>query len=145
MTPEALKLLAVVLARDGGFFDIKANVAARTELGVSGYLRMNSRQAVPSDDHTDGPHRSGAWQQGEAGRVTARASAAAGSCTWPYAAARSFTREVATRKASTPPRVRYRTYAPRRLERSEPQIEQHSGRPRPRNRRTPVLEAYWAP
>jgi hypothetical protein len=38
MTPEALKLLAVVLGRDGGFFDIKANVAARTELGVSGYL-----------------------------------------------------------------------------------------------------------
>jgi hypothetical protein len=40
MTPEALKLLAVVLARDGGIFDIKANVAARTELGVSGYLRI---------------------------------------------------------------------------------------------------------
>jgi hypothetical protein len=40
MTPEALKLLAVVLARDGGFFDIKANVAARTELGASGYLRI---------------------------------------------------------------------------------------------------------
>ena len=38
MTPEALKLLAVVLAR--GFFDIKANVAARTELGASGYLRI---------------------------------------------------------------------------------------------------------
>src|SRR5215217_6734932 len=42
MTPEALKLLAVVLGRDGGFFDIKANVAARTELGVSGYLRIES-------------------------------------------------------------------------------------------------------
>ena len=42
MTPEALKLLAVVLGRDGGFFDIKANVAARTELGVSGYLRIDS-------------------------------------------------------------------------------------------------------
>ena len=40
MTPEALKLLAIVLARDGGFFDMKANVAARTELGASGYLRM---------------------------------------------------------------------------------------------------------
>ena len=40
MTPEALKLLTVVLARDGGFFDIKANVAARTELGASGYLRI---------------------------------------------------------------------------------------------------------
>ena len=37
MTPEALKLLAIVLARDGG---IKANVAARTELGASGYLRI---------------------------------------------------------------------------------------------------------
>ena len=34
MTPEAIKLLAIVLARDGGFFDIKANVAARTELGA---------------------------------------------------------------------------------------------------------------
>ena len=41
MTPEALKLLAAVLARDGGFFDIKANVAARTELGASGYLRID--------------------------------------------------------------------------------------------------------
>jgi hypothetical protein len=40
ITPEALKLLAVVLGRDGGFFDIKANVAARTELGASGYLRI---------------------------------------------------------------------------------------------------------
>ena len=40
MTPEALKLLAIVLARDGGLFDIKANVAARTELGASGYLRI---------------------------------------------------------------------------------------------------------
>ena len=40
MTPEALKLLPAVLARDGGFFDIKANVAARTELGASGYLRI---------------------------------------------------------------------------------------------------------
>src|SRR5215204_5423233 len=66
MTPEALKLLAVVLGRDGGFFDIKANVAARTLPA-----HRISRQAVPSDDHTDGPHRSGAWQQGEAGRVTA--------------------------------------------------------------------------
>src|SRR5829696_3554247 len=42
MTPEAHKLLAVVLARDGGFFDFKANVAARTELGASGYLRIES-------------------------------------------------------------------------------------------------------
>jgi len=41
MTPEALKLLAVVLARDGGFFDIKANVAARTELGASGSCASN--------------------------------------------------------------------------------------------------------
>ena len=40
MTPEPLKLLAVVPARDGGLFDIKADVAARTELGVSGYLRI---------------------------------------------------------------------------------------------------------
>ena len=45
MTPEAIKLLAIVLARDGGFFDMKANVAARTELGVSGYLRIEPSYA----------------------------------------------------------------------------------------------------
>ena len=77
MTPEALKLLAVVLARDGGFFDIKTNVAARTELGASGYLRIEPHgKQCRLTPH--GPHRSGAWQQGETGGVTAPASAAAG-------------------------------------------------------------------
>ena len=39
MTPDAHKLLAIVLSRNDGLFDIEANVAARTELGASSYLR----------------------------------------------------------------------------------------------------------
>ena len=55
-----------------------------------------SRQAVPSDDHTDGPHSSGAWQQGETGlsnrtcvrssRLTALTAGEAPSRIWPIAA-----------------------------------------------------------
>src|SRR5215203_6156932 len=39
MTPDAHKLLAIVFSRNDGLFDIEANVAARTELGASSYLR----------------------------------------------------------------------------------------------------------
>ena len=67
MTPEALKLLAVVLARDGGFFDIKANVATRTELGASGYLRIESHGKQCRLTITP---MGRAWQQGGTDRVT---------------------------------------------------------------------------
>src|SRR3954454_24802665 len=101
MTPEALKLLAVVLGRDGGFFDIKANVAARTELGVSGYLRIESHGKQCRLTITPMGRTALALGSKEKPVESPPLSAAAGclvysqgrpSCTWPYAAARSFTR-----------------------------------------------------
>src|SRR5829696_7182527 len=107
MTPEALKLLVVVLARDGGFFDIKANVAARTELGASGYLRIepHGTQCRLTITPMAAPlwrlaAKSNRWSNRtcvRSSRLTAFAAGDAPSRIWPYAAARNKNRQLRER------------------------------------------------